>query len=208
MQKSQIPSHDFSIYMKLLVSMALALSCVTAIAAEPAYTCNTDRGCKEESGPEYALGRGAKITLPEGWRFYTYPTAPIPEMAGLREIRAVRNGQVIAITPMPKPEQLVASESQVCDWISEGAKQYVAKSQEKAMTPVSFSQNGVVGCYVTFTSANPGEKPFAVLANRRHASVASFFIVHPKVIFSVSAVSETAPDDDYRAALEALKHIQ
>jgi len=193
---------------KKIIPVFLALFSLSAAAAEPAYTCDTARGCTELQGPVFDLGRGATIRLPEGWRFYSYPTLPIPEMAGLREIRAVKNGMVIAITPLPKLEDKTVSQTQLCESMAESGKQYVAKSLEKTVTPVPFSAGKVNGCYVAFTSANPGEKVFSVLKNRRHASVASFAIDHPKAIFSVSAVSETAPDDDYRAALDAIQHIQ
>jgi hypothetical protein len=118
-------------YEEKIIPVFLALFSLSASAAEPAYTCDTARGCTELQGPVFDLGRGATIRLPDGWRFYSYPTLPIPEMAGLREIRAVKNGMVIAITPLPKLEDKTVSQTQLCESMAESGKQYVAKSLEK-----------------------------------------------------------------------------
>lgn len=62
--------------MKLKASIlfvAFAAFGSTVMAAEPGYTCDSNRGCKEVQGPVYDIGRGAKLTLPSGWKFYTTP---------------------------------------------------------------------------------------------------------------------------------------
>jgi len=194
--------------MKPLTAFLFALLTSAGMAAEPSYTCNPERGCREERGPTYDIGRGATLSLPSGWRFFSYPTAPDPIMAGLREIRAIKNGMVIAITPFPNIDKRVFSESQLCEFVSKSGGQYVKQSKEQAITPVSMSHSDVVGCHVSFTAANDGEKPFAALPNRRHASVTTFAISYKYIIFSVTVVSEQMPDDDYRAAVKSIQQIQ
>jgi len=198
---------EFS-HMKPFIVFLFVLFTKTVAAAEPSYTCNPERGCKEENGPSYDIGRGVKLLLPSGWRFFTYPTAPDPVMAGLREIRAIKNGMVIAITPLPNLEKLAFTENQLCEFVTRSGGQYVKKSKEQTISPVSMSHGEVVGCSVSFTSPNDGEKPFAVLANRRHASVTTFAISYKQVIFSMSVVSEQLPDDDYRAVIQSIQQIQ
>ena len=193
--------------MKSLVIFLLTTS-TAAIAAEPAYTCSPERGCKEEQGPTYDIGRGATLSLPFGWRFFSYPTAPDPQMAGLREFRATKNGMVIAITPFPNLDKRFISEDQLCEFVSKSGNQYVKQSKEQAITPVPMSRGAAIGCQTSFTAAQDGDKPFAVLPNRRHASVTTFAISHRYIIFSVSVVSEQAPDEDFRAAISSIQQIQ
>ncbi len=129
-------------------------------------------------------------------------------MAGLREIRAIKNGMVIAITPIPNIDKRVFIENQLCEFVTKSGGQYVKQSKEQTITPVSMSNGEVVGCNVSFTSPIDGEKPFAVLANRRHASVTICVISYKHIIFSMSVVSEQMPDDDYRAVLKSIQQIQ
>ncbi|MES2354671.1 MAG: hypothetical protein V4568_09785 [Pseudomonadota bacterium] len=194
--------------MKPLIAFLFALFTTAVMAAEPSYTCNPERGCQEEQGPTYDIGRGAMLSLPVGWRFFSYPTAPDPIMTGLREIRAIKNGMVIAITPFPNIDKRVFSESQLCDLVSKSSGQYAKQSKEQTITPVSMSHGDIVGCHVSFTAANDGDKPFAVLPNRRHASVTTFAISYKYIIFSVSVVSEQIPDDDYRAVVNSIQQIK
>lgn len=194
--------------MKLFIVFLFVLFTKTATAAEPSYTCNPERGCREENGPTYDIGRGVMLSLPSGWRFFSYPTAPDPIMAGLREIRAIKNGMVIAITPFPNVDKRVLTENQLCEFVAKSGAQYVKQSKEQTITPVSISNGEVVGCNASFTSPNDGEKPFAILPNRRHASVTTFAISYKHIIFSVSVVSEQLPDDDYRAAVKSIQQIQ
>jgi hypothetical protein len=148
------------------------------------------------------------LTLPPGWRFFSYPTAPDPIMAGLREIRATRNGMVIAITPFPNIDRRPFPESQLCEVVSKVGGLYVQQSKEQVVNPVPMSHGEVLGCQVSFTAATDGDKPFAVLPNRHHASVTTFSISHKYILFSASVVSEQVPDDDYRAAVQSIQQIR
>jgi len=148
------------------------------------------------------------LTLPAGWKFFLYPTAPVPVMEGLREIRAVKDGMVIAITPFPNIDQRPISEAFLCDAVSQSAAQYVDQSKEKLVKPVSMSHGDVVGCYASLTSAVEGEKPFGVLAKRHHSSVTTFAFSYKYIIFSVSVVSEYRPDEAYVAAINAIRQVQ
>lgn len=194
--------------MKRLITLLFTLLPITVIAAEPTYTCSSEQGCYEEQGPLYDIGRGAKLTLPLEWRFYSYPTAPLPIMEGLREVRAVKEGMVIAITPMPNINQRVFSENQLCEIIIKSAGQYVKNSKEKAIIPVPMSHDDLVGCYASVTADTDGERPFAVLPNRRYASVTTFVISYKNTIFSISVASGKLPDDDYLAAVQEVKKIE
>jgi len=194
--------------MKLLIALALSFSATAAMAAEPAYTCEPERGCREEQGPSYDIGRGAMLSLPAGWRIFSYPTAPDPIMAGLREIRAVKNGMVIAISPIPNVDKRVITADQLCGLVSTAGEKYVKQSKEQTVTPVPISHGAMVGCHVSFTAAAQSEKPFAVLPNRHHASVTTFLIASHDVIFSVSAVSERLPDADFQMALKAIEQVR
>ena len=186
----------------------LAAASATAVAAEPGYTCDTNRGCKEVQGPDYDIGRGARLRLPSGWKFYTYPSAPDPIMAGLREIRASRDGMVIAITPIPNIDNLKFTDLDLCELMSKGAEQYVSRSKEQAIMTVPITHGDTVGCHATFTAVHAGDKPFAVLSNRHHATVTTFVIAAKGVVFSVDAVSEHAPDDDYLAIVDAIRQVE
>jgi len=194
--------------MKPFIALLFTLFTSVAMAAEPSYTCNPERGCREEQGPTYDIGRGTTLSLKSGWRFFSYPTAPDPIMAGLREIRATKDWMVIAITPFPNIDKRVFTESQLCDLVSKSGGQYVKQSKEQAITPVGMSHQDIVGCHVSFSAAKDGDKPFSVLPNRHHTSVTTFVISYKYIIFSVSVASEQKPDDEYRAAVNAIQQIQ
>ena len=194
----------------LAITLFGLMSTLSALAAEPGYNCQPERGCKELQGPTYELGRGATISLPKGWKVYSYPTAPDPIMEGLREIRAINDGLVIAISPFPNIDHRDFPEETLCEMMKKAGSRYVPVAKELVVTPVPASREGVlVSCKVSFTAKNEGEKPFSVLPNRRHASVTSMVIAYQKdVVFSVSLVSERAPDEAYQAATSALEQIQ
>jgi hypothetical protein len=76
------------------------------------------------------------------------------------------------------------------------------------LTITSLSQGNVVGATYSFTSKVPGERPFRALPNRRFASVTTLIVSHRFVIFSVSVVSESEPDENYRAAIDAFRNLE
>lgn len=129
-------------------------------------------------------------------------------MAGLREVRAFKSGTVIAITPFPNIDQRTFSEAQLCDMVSQASQPYVKVSKEQAVVPFPLSHDGMVGCRVSFTAAQEGEKPFAVLPNRHHASVSTYIFSHKFVVFSISVASEQLPNEDYRAATKAIEQLR
>jgi hypothetical protein len=194
--------------MRYFIYLFLGMLTTAALAAEPSYTCAPDQGCIEEPGLTHDVGRGAKITLPDGWTYYSYPTAPNPAMAGLREIRAFKDGMVIAISPFPNIDHREITEDWIRDIERKSVAKYVSQSKEKLIDIVSISKDALVGCYSSFTAMNDDEKPFAVLPNRRHSSVTSFVISYKFIIFSVSVVSERSPDKGYLAAVDAIRNIQ
>jgi hypothetical protein len=193
--------------MKLLIALAFSCFASAAMAAEPPYTCDPGRGCREESGPSYDIGCGSILALPSAWKVFSYPTAPDPIMAGLREFRAVKNGMVIAISPFPNIDKRVITTDMLCGILGKAGERYVQQSKEKTINPVPMAQGGMVGCATSFTAANEGEKPFLALPNRHHASVTTFSIARNDVIFSISAVSEHLPDEEYQLALKAIQQI-
>jgi hypothetical protein len=73
---------------------------------------------------------------------------------------------------------------------------------------VSFSRDDLVGGFISSTARDGSGAPFAVLANRRFASVTSIMVSYKFVLFSISLASELAPDDDYAAALDAIRNIK
>jgi hypothetical protein len=194
--------------MRYLLALLLSAMSTLAVAAEPAYTCRPEQGCIDLQGPAFDIGRGAKITLPAGWKVFSYPTAPDPIMAGLREIRAFKDGMVIAISPFPNFDERPISDGFLCDILAKSGPQYVAASKEKAIHPTPMSRGDVHACSIAFSAANEGEKPFRVLLNRQHASVTSLVVSYKFVIFSVSVVSEGPPDDAYFAAVESIRQMQ
>ena len=129
-------------------------------------------------------------------------------MAGLHDIRAFKDGLVVAISPFPNIDRRTITESWLREIQTKAAARYVDHSKEKAINLVSMSRDDVVGCHVSFTAMNEGERPFPVLPNRRFASVTSFVISTKFVIFSVSVVSERLPDEGYLAAVDAIRNIQ
>lgn len=180
-----------------------------AFADEPGYSCKPELGCNEIQGPAYDVGRGALLALPHGWKVYSYPTAPDPIMAGLREIRAVSDGLIIAISPFPNIDHREFSQATLCDMMDKAGKRYASASKEQTVAPVPVSRDGYVSCQVSFSAKNDGEKPFGVLPNRRHASVTTLVVAYKRdVVFSVSVVSERQPDEAYLAAVEAIRQIQ
>jgi len=177
------------------------------IASNPSFVCQPERGCREEQAGDHYIGRGVKITLPQGWTYFSYPQAPIPEMAGLRGIRAFKGNVVIAITPVPNIDRRTVTEEGLRDLHAKATARYVAQSREGTVKFVSMSRDDLVGGYASFTAINDGERPFAVLANRQYASVTSFIISCKFVFFSVSVASERLPDEDYTQALNAILNI-
>jgi hypothetical protein len=129
-------------------------------------------------------------------------------MAGLRELRATKDGMVIAVSPVPNVGKVVFTDRQLCEFVTKSGAAYVRQSKEQVITPVPMSRGEVVGCHASFTAANEGEKPFAALANRHHASVTTFIMSYKDVLFSLTAVSEQLPDDEYRAVIKAIQEIQ
>ena len=194
--------------MRYLITALLAILATDAMAAEPSWSCTPEQRCVEEPGPTYDIGRGAKITLPSGWKFFSYPTAPDPIMVGLREIRAFKDGVVVAITPFPNIDRRTIAEDWVNGIHTKAVARYVAQSKEKAINMVSMSKGDIVGSYASFTATDANEKPFAVLPNRRYSSVTSFMISHKFIIFSISVASERLPDEAYVAAVDAIRNIQ
>jgi hypothetical protein len=193
--------------MKYRITLMLAILVGPAIADNSSYSCSPALRCVEEQGPTYDIGRGARIALPSGWRYFSYPTAPDPAMAGLREIRAFKDGVIIAISPFPNVERWALSEP----WLrfqSPLRSRHIRQSREKAIKYVSMLRDDIVGCYASLTAVHESEKPFDILPNRRHSSVTSFLISHKFIIFSILVVSERLPDEGYLAAVDAIRDIQ
>jgi hypothetical protein len=192
--------------MRLLLSLFLAISMVPARAVESVETCAPPH-CQEERTATHDIGRGATITLPDGWTYFSYPS-PLPEMAGLKEVRAFNGAVVIAISPVPNVDRRRFSEGQVRDLLAQGVAPYVPFSKEQAAKVLTFSRDGLVGGSVSFTAANLGATPFTVLPKRRFASVTSFLVSYKAVLFSISVASELEPEDDYRAAIDAIRNMR
>jgi hypothetical protein len=185
----------------------LSLLTSVALAAEPGYACDPQAGCKEERSTTHDIGRGATIMLPDGWTCFTYPLPPLNEDV-LREMRAFNDGVVIAISPFPNIDRRAISEGWLREISAKSGARYVVQSKEQAVNIVSISHDEVVGVFASFTSKSPDEKPFLVLPNRKHSSVTSFFISYKFVVFTVSVVSERAPDEVYQAAIDAVRNIK
>ena len=194
--------------MRYIVFSILAVLVSDAVAANPSHVCKPEQDCREERTAVHDIGRGATITLPKGWTYFSYPQAPIPEMEGLREIRAFKGGVVIAITPVPNINRKMLSEDTLRGLHAKATAQYADQSKERASKFVSMSRGDLVGGYASFTAMNDGERPFAVLRNRTFSSVTSFVISYKFVVFSVSVASERSPDEDYRQAVSAIVSIK
>jgi hypothetical protein len=160
--------------MRYIVFLILAMLLSDAMAANPSYVCNPEQGCREERTAIHDIGRGATITLPEGWTYFSYPQAPTPEMAGLREIRAFKGAVIIAITPLPNINRQTVSDVSLRALHAKATARYADQSKERASKFVSMSRGDLVGGYASFTAMNDGERPFAVLPNRTYSSVTSF----------------------------------
>jgi hypothetical protein len=194
--------------MRHLVFVILAMLVGDAMAANPSYVCKPEQGCREEQTATHDIGRGLTITLPKGWTYFTYPQAPDPEMAGLREIRAFKGAVIIAISPLPNINRQTLSEDTIRAVHAKATARYADQSKERAFKFVSMSRRDLVGGYASFTAMNDDQKPFAVLPNRTYSSVTSFVISYRFVIFSVSVASERSPDEDYRKAVNAILSIK
>lgn len=190
---------------KSITTLAALLVTSVAMAAQAPYTCSPERGCQEEQGLTHDIGRGAMLSLPQGWTYYTYPMPPALE--GLREVRAFRGGVLIVISPFPNIDRREISEVWIRDIRTKASAPYIETSKEKAVNYVSVSRDDLVGGYVSFTAENP-DKPFTVVPNRVHANVTSFLISYKFVLFSISVASERSPDEDYAAAIAAIKSIR
>src|SRR5215471_2848047 len=126
--------------MRYIGLLILAMLVSDAMAANPSYVCNPAQGCREERTAIHDIGRGATITLPKGWTYYSYPQAPIPEMAGLREIRAFKDGVVIAISPVPNVNRQTIPEATLRALHAKATARYADQSKEKAAKFVSMSR--------------------------------------------------------------------
>lgn len=191
--------------MRVIPVLVFAIAMSAAQAGNPPYTCRAEQGCVEERESVHDIGRGVRLSLPDGWTYFAYPQAS--EMMGLREIRAFRGKVVVAITPFPNIDGRPISESWVREMNAKANAQYVARSKERGVNFVSISRGDLVGGYSSFTSSLDGDRPFAVLPNRSYASVTSFLLAYKAVIFSVSVVSEGAPDEDYAQAIQAFREL-
>jgi len=194
--------------MRYIVLFVLAMLVSDAMAANPSYVCNPEKGCREEQTAIHDIGRGATLTLPKGWTYFSYPQAPTPEMAGLREIRAFKGAVIIAITPLPNVNRQTIPEATLRATHAQATARYADQSKERAAKFVSMSRGDLVGGYASFTAMKDGERPFAVLPNRTYSSVSSFVISYKFVIFSISVASERSPDEDYKQALNAILSIK
>jgi hypothetical protein len=120
--------------MRYLIAFLCLMATDAVAAAEASYVCNPEADCREEKTSTHDIGRGVLLTLPEGWTYFSYPTAPDPVMAGLREIRAFKNGALIVITPFPNIDQREISESRVHTWIYKtSSANYIERSKEKQL---------------------------------------------------------------------------
>ncbi|MBC3909433.1 hypothetical protein [Undibacterium umbellatum] len=75
-------------------------------------------------------------------------------MASLREIRAIKNGIIFAITPFPNIDKRVLTENQMYEFVAKSGGQYVKQSKEQTIAPVPISNGEIVDCNVSFTSPN------------------------------------------------------
>lgn len=190
----------------LLIFVTLAID---ARAENPPHECLSQEGCQEEKTLSHDIGRGVILTLPEGWTYFSYPPAPIPQMANLnlREVRAFKGGVAIAITPFLNIDKREIDEDWVRGMLAKGSVPNVFLSKESAFNFVSMSREDLVGGYASFTAKNEGERPFAVLPSRTYSKVTTFLISYRFVIFTVSVVSEQPLDDNYPQALNAILKI-
>ena len=194
--------------LRLFPALLLLAFATVAGAANPTHECLPERGCQEEKSASHDVGRGVMLTLPEGWTYYSYPQAPIPEMAGLREIRAFKNGVDIAITPFPNIDKRAIAEDWVRGILGQACAPYARNSKEGAANLVSISHDDLVGGYCSFSAAHDGEKPFAALPHRTYSNVTTVLISYRFVILSVTVASEEAGEAAYAEALEAIKNVK
>ncbi|MES1265775.1 MAG: hypothetical protein ABUU24_09025, partial [Variovorax sp.] len=190
--------------------LALVLTTLAAAvrAENPPHECFPERGCQVEKSPTHDVGRGVILTLPEGWTYQTYPQAPIPEMAGLREIRAFKGGVDIAVTPFPNIDKREIKEDWVRDILGKACAPYAAISKEGTVNIVSMSHDELVGGYCSFSAKENDDKPFAVLPHRNYSNVTTFLVSHRFVILSVTVASELPTDDAYAEALSAIRDLK
>ena len=193
---------------RFLLLVALSTLATATWADNPAHECNKKRGCIEETTPTHDIGRGVILTLPKGWTYYSYPQAPIPEMAGLRETRAFRDTTDIAITPFPNIDKREITEDWVRDILGKACGQYAQNSKEGAAEIVSISHDDLVGGYCSFSAKNDGEKPFAGLMHRTYSNITTFVVSYRYVILSVTIGTEKAGEEAYAEAIEALKTLK
>ncbi len=193
---------------RFLLIVAASILAGTARAGNAPHECRPERGCQEEKSPTHDVGRGVILTLPEGWTYYSYPQAPIPQMKGLREIRAFKAGVDIAITPFPNIDKREIKDDWVRDILGKACAPYAEKSKEGATEVVSISHDELVGGYCSFSAKQEGEKPFAVLMNRTYSNVTTFVVSHRFVILSITVASEAPGDEAYAEALDALKKLE
>jgi len=193
---------------RLFLIVSLFTFATAARADNPPHECNKKRGCVEEKTPTHDVGRGVILTLPKGWTYYSYPQAPIPEMAGLRETRAFRGSTDIAITPFPNIDKREITEEWVRNILGQACAQYTANSKEGAAEIVSISHDDLVGGYCSFTAAKEGDKPFAGLMHRTYSNITTFVVSYRFVILSVTVATEKPGEDAYAEAIEALKTLK
>lgn len=193
--------------MKYLLIL-FALFTTTALAENPSYTCNPTKDCIELVGPEYDIGRGLHLTLPDDWKFFSYPSAPIKMMASFRESRAFKNDVVIAISPLPVVDDRVITQEKLRNLLTYGLIPYVEQSKEGTINVESMSDGEIIGYFASFTAKNEADRPFAVLPNRRFSSVTSFIILYKRTFFNVSVASEHTLDEDYQIAVNAVRGVK
>ncbi|MES1264068.1 MAG: hypothetical protein ABUU24_00255 [Variovorax sp.] len=193
---------------RFILIAVLSTLAVAARADNPPHECIKKRGCIEEKTPTHDVGRGVILTLPKGWKYYSYPQAPIPEMAGLRETRAFSGHTDIAITPFPNIDKREITDEWVRDILGKACGQYAPSSKEGATEVVSISHDDLVGGYCSFSAAKEGEKPFAGLANRSYSNITTFVVSYRFVILSVTIGTENPGEEAYAEAIEALKTLK
>jgi hypothetical protein len=169
------------------------------------YRCKREEGCVEETSATHDIGGGATIVLPEGWRFYRFPAPPEPE--GVTILRMEKDGVVIAIDGFPNLDKRTVNEEWLRGLLAKATQPHVLPSREKQFNYISISRNELIGGYASFTS-NDGERPFHVLGRGKDASVTTLIASFKLMIFSVSIVSNRAPDKDYQDALDAIRNMR
>lgn len=179
-----------------------SLLCQSALAE---YQCKIEQGCIQEFSSSHDIGNGTMIVLPKGWKFYRFPVPREPE--GLTILRMEKEGVVIAIEGFPNLDKREITEEWLRGLLTKAAQSYIELSREKQLNYVSISHDDVVGGYAAFTSGT-GELVFPVLGKTKDASVTALIASTKLMIFSVSIVSNRAPDEDYQAALDAVRNMR